>query len=81
MINSQYSPILIVYNCIINIQKRGIFMKFCPHCGNKVADDASFCDKCGNKLTVVSRQAHKNFNPLFLMPKKHNNLKILLINS
>ncbi|WP_180338982.1 zinc-ribbon domain-containing protein [Fructilactobacillus sanfranciscensis] len=56
-------------------------MKFCPHCGNKVADDASFCDKCGNKLTVVSRQAHKNFNPLFLMPKKHNNLKILLINS
>ncbi|CAJ2230431.1 zinc ribbon domain-containing protein [Fructilactobacillus sanfranciscensis] len=49
-------------------------MKFCPHCGNKVADDTSFCDKCGNKLTVVSRQAHKNFKP-----KQHKNLFFTLI--
>lgn len=49
-------------------------MKFCPHCGNKIPNNATFCDKCGKPVTNSQPKVPGN------MPSNnHKNLFLTLI--
>lgn len=37
-------------------------MKYCPHCGKPVRENAKFCPSCGETLTVSQDQPATNTN-------------------
>lgn len=51
-------------------------MRYCVHCGEKIADDAKFCPACGKKVEddeTVANQANTNPNPEQNINNNYNN--------